>query len=252
MGVRRYVRLTAGIAAVAVLGVGAAATAHGNKRGFSERLSGFQEVPALSSSGFGTFRAHVDRRDGEIDWRLSFDNLESAVTQAHIHFENATNNGPIVVFLCSNLGERSGRHAGVPGRRRDHPGHDHGRRDRRRRRRPGARGGQLRRVRPRSALGSDVRQRPQRRPPGRGDPRADQRLTSRRPARGNATPAHPGAGVATPCYSRGPVHLGAERLSSASGRGASRICDRPRPDRGAEPIAGARRGCDGRAQPDAS
>ena len=104
MGVRTYVRLTAGIAAVAVLGVGAAATAHGNKRGFSERLSGFQEVPALSSSGFGTFRAHVDRRDGEIDWRLSFDNLESAVTQAHIHFENATNNGPIVVFLCSNLG----------------------------------------------------------------------------------------------------------------------------------------------------
>jgi CHRD domain len=104
MGVRRYVRLTAGIAAVAVLGVGAAATAHGNKRGFSERLSGFQEVPALSSSGFGTFRASVDRRAGEIDYRLSFDNTETAVTQSHIHFENATNNGPIVVFLCSNLG----------------------------------------------------------------------------------------------------------------------------------------------------
>ena len=30
--------------------------------------------------------------------------LESDVTQAHLHFENATNNGPIVVFLCTNLG----------------------------------------------------------------------------------------------------------------------------------------------------
>jgi CHRD domain-containing protein len=26
------------------------------------------------------------------------------VTQAHIHFENRTNPGPIVVFLCTNLG----------------------------------------------------------------------------------------------------------------------------------------------------
>ena len=103
MGVRRYVRLTAGIAAVAVLGVGAAATAHGNKRGFSERLSGFQEVPALYRRASARSGPTSIVAIGEIDWRLSFDNLESAVTQAHIHFENATNNGPIVVFLCSNL-----------------------------------------------------------------------------------------------------------------------------------------------------
>jgi hypothetical protein len=79
------------------------ATAGGGRSGFRERLTGFEEVPALSSSGFGTFRASVNRHAEKIDWRLSFDNLESAVTQAHIHFENATNNGPIVVFLCSNL-----------------------------------------------------------------------------------------------------------------------------------------------------
>jgi hypothetical protein len=104
MGVRRYVRLAAGISAVAVLGVGAVATAHGGKGGFRERLSGFEEVPALSTAGSGTFRAHVDHRNDEIDYRLSFSGLESDVTQSHIHFENATNNGPIVVFLCSNLG----------------------------------------------------------------------------------------------------------------------------------------------------
>ena len=35
---------------------------------------------------------------------MSFANLETPVTQAHIHFENRTNPGPIVVFLCTNLG----------------------------------------------------------------------------------------------------------------------------------------------------
>ena len=109
MGVRRYVRLTAGIAAVAVLGVGAVATAHGGRKGFSERLSGFEEVPARVSPGSGTFRASVNRGGTEVNYRLSFAGLGSDVTQAHIHFENATNNGPVVVFLCSNLG------TGTPG-----------------------------------------------------------------------------------------------------------------------------------------
>jgi hypothetical protein len=39
-----------------------------------------------------------------VHYQLSFFGLETQVTQAHIHFENATNNGPIVVFLCTNLG----------------------------------------------------------------------------------------------------------------------------------------------------
>ena len=35
---------------------------------------------------------------------MTFNGLESNITQSHIHFENATNNGAIVVFLCTNLG----------------------------------------------------------------------------------------------------------------------------------------------------
>ena len=88
------------------LGIGAGAavvTAHDNSNRIEERLSGYEEVPALSTSGKGSFRAFIDRRDDEIHYRLFFDDLESAVTQSHIHFENKTNNGPIVVFLCSNL-----------------------------------------------------------------------------------------------------------------------------------------------------
>ena len=97
------------IAAAAVCGVGAVAAANttsssGGGGRVREALNSYEEVPALSSPGTGEFRASVSRRSEEITYRLSFGSLESDATQAHIHFENATNNGPIVVFLCSNLG----------------------------------------------------------------------------------------------------------------------------------------------------
>ena len=104
MGVRRSVRIAACIVGVSVLGIGAAATASDSSRGFSERLTGYEEVPALSTTGKGTFRAFLNRSGNELTYRVTFNNLESNIAQSHIHFENATNNGGIVVFLCTNLG----------------------------------------------------------------------------------------------------------------------------------------------------
>jgi hypothetical protein len=86
-----------------VLGAGAVAVATDGGK-IDERLTGFEEVPALSTPGTGEFRAAVNQSGSEIRYRLSFRGLESPATQAHIHLENETNNGPIVVFLCSNLG----------------------------------------------------------------------------------------------------------------------------------------------------
>jgi hypothetical protein len=104
MGVPRYVRIAACVGVLSVVGVGAAVTADGGRRGFQERLSGFEEVPALVTSGSGTFRAHVNQSGTEVSYRVTFTGLESIITQSHIHFENVTNNGPIVVFLCANVG----------------------------------------------------------------------------------------------------------------------------------------------------
>jgi hypothetical protein len=99
----RRIKLAAALAAVCVLGVGAVAMADNGRRNFKEVLTGFEEVPALSTPGIGEFRASINR-DGEIEWTLNFSGLETDATQAHIHFENATNNGNVIVFLCSNLG----------------------------------------------------------------------------------------------------------------------------------------------------
>jgi CHRD domain-containing protein len=100
----RSMRLKLALAVVTagVLGVGAVAVAGGGGGRIDDRLSSFEEVPSLSTPGVGTFDARI--RGQEIHYRLRFDNLESNVLQAHIHFEQATQNGDIVVFLCSNLG----------------------------------------------------------------------------------------------------------------------------------------------------
>jgi hypothetical protein len=104
MKTRRF-RLAAAlgvVAAVAVVIVAIAAARGGH--GIREKLTGYQENPALSTTGHGKFRLTIDRKTQEIRYELTYGGLESPATQSHIHFEKKTNNGNIVVFLCSNLG----------------------------------------------------------------------------------------------------------------------------------------------------
>jgi hypothetical protein len=64
------------------------------------RLSGFEEVPAVSSPGEGRFRARIDQDGGIIFYELEFGDLQGAVTQAHIHVAQAGVNGGISAWLC--------------------------------------------------------------------------------------------------------------------------------------------------------
>ena len=70
----------------------------------AERLRGGNENPPVITDGLGRFRAELlpDR----ISFRLRYDIATelSDVQQAHLHVANPGNNGGIVVFLCSNLG----------------------------------------------------------------------------------------------------------------------------------------------------
>jgi len=67
-----------------------------------ELLTGYEEVPSVSTGASGQFNARI--RGDEIEWQLSYSDLEGAVQQAHIHFGNVGVNGGITVFLCTNLG----------------------------------------------------------------------------------------------------------------------------------------------------
>jgi len=99
---RRRLQLAAVVAVMGLLGVVAAAVAGGGSRDVREHLTGYAEVPAVSTLGSGEFRAEV--RDLEIHYKLSYRDLEGDITQAHIHFGNDSDAGGISAFLCSNLG----------------------------------------------------------------------------------------------------------------------------------------------------
>jgi hypothetical protein len=72
-------------------------------RKISEFLVGAEEVPAVSTVADGKFKAQISRDGSEIRWQLTYEDLESTVTQAHIHLGQKDVNGGITVFLCTNL-----------------------------------------------------------------------------------------------------------------------------------------------------
>ena len=89
------------IAAASIAGT--AAFAHGGDA-IRETLTGYEEDPlVLSTTGEGRFKASIDAKDQTIRYRLSYENLEGDVTEAHIHLGGRHQSGNVIAFLCSNL-----------------------------------------------------------------------------------------------------------------------------------------------------
>lgn len=61
-------------------------------------LRSHEEVPSVSSTARGMFRARID--DGAISYKLSYQGLQGEVRQAHIHLGQKGANGGVSVFLC--------------------------------------------------------------------------------------------------------------------------------------------------------
>lgn len=72
-------------------------------KNFRSTLTGDQEVPVVSTTGKGEFRATINTGDSSMSYQLWYTDLEGAVTQAHIHLGQEDVNGGVSVWLCSNL-----------------------------------------------------------------------------------------------------------------------------------------------------
>lgn len=96
-------RLVVSIAVIALVSASSVVLAQGFKK-ISEFLTGYEEVPSVSTTGTGEFNAKISNDGTRIDWTLSYADLEGAIQQSHIHFGQAGVNGGISVFLCTNLG----------------------------------------------------------------------------------------------------------------------------------------------------
>jgi CHRD domain len=90
-----------GVALAAVLAVAAPAGALAQGE-FEARLSGFQEVPSISTNGTGRFTATVvgSGADTRIEYELTYSGLSAQTTVAHIHFAQRGVVGAVSAFLC--------------------------------------------------------------------------------------------------------------------------------------------------------
>lgn len=88
------------IPAVSALLLASAFAAPAGAEEIRARLTGYQEVPSVSTPARGDFKAHISRDDGLIEYELSYGDLVGTVQQSHIHVAQRGVNGSIVIWLC--------------------------------------------------------------------------------------------------------------------------------------------------------
>ena len=94
---RRYLTLGSILVVIGVTGI-AVATASGGGEDFGAALSGYKEVPAISTDGHGNIQ--LELANDEIAYRLEYSEMSSDVLFAHIHFGRPATNGGVSAFLC--------------------------------------------------------------------------------------------------------------------------------------------------------
>jgi hypothetical protein len=76
-------------------------------------LTGFQEIPAVSTPAGGKFRAKITRKDLAINYELSYSGMQGDATQAHIHLAQKGVTGSIMLWLCQTA-SKPGPSASIP------------------------------------------------------------------------------------------------------------------------------------------
>jgi hypothetical protein len=90
------------LAAVLAVAAPAGALAQDRQDRFQAELGGFEEVPSVSTTGSGRFRAQVVGSGPQttIEYELTYSGLSSPTTAAHVHFAQRHVNGAVSAFLC--------------------------------------------------------------------------------------------------------------------------------------------------------
>jgi hypothetical protein len=87
------------VTTLAVLGAFATFSASADET-LHAKLTGYQEVPSVSTPASGELKASIDRDEKGITYELSYSGLVGTVQQSHIHFAQPAVNGSIVIWLC--------------------------------------------------------------------------------------------------------------------------------------------------------
>ncbi len=104
---KRYLYVLAVVALGVLVGGGYAAGFGGKHRVKGDRLTGFQEPPAVFSNGTGSFKATINQGASppNITYELTYSGLSAPAAASHIHFGNRFTSGGVVVNLCGAGGK---------------------------------------------------------------------------------------------------------------------------------------------------
>lgn len=97
------------LATVAVLTVGAFSTVSASneqneRKDVKAKLSGFAEVPSISTTGTGKLRLSIDKTNTTITYELSYSGLQvGPATMAHLHLGQPGVSGGVIADLCAGL-----------------------------------------------------------------------------------------------------------------------------------------------------
>jgi CHRD domain len=81
----------------------AAPVAHSQTERFSASLSGAEEVPPINTAGTAAFEMTIQQ--GTITFSLTFSDLSSPLSVAHLHFAPSKVAGGVMIFLCGGGGQ---------------------------------------------------------------------------------------------------------------------------------------------------
>lgn len=75
----------------------------GGKNSLKASLAGYNEVPAISSTGSGELRLRIVD-DGTLEYELTYGDLEGVAVASHVHLGQKSVNGGVIFFLCGGGG----------------------------------------------------------------------------------------------------------------------------------------------------
>jgi len=100
---RRTIALLVPVALLALAALVAAPTFADEGRSFKAALTGYEEVPSISTIASGEFRAQLSADGTTLSYELTYGNIQNA-GQAHIHLGQIGVAGGVSAFLCGPAG----------------------------------------------------------------------------------------------------------------------------------------------------
>jgi len=101
---RKTIALLVPVALLALAALVAAPTFADEGRSFRATLTGYEEVPSVSTAASGSFRAQLSTDGTTLSYELTYGNIQNAVA-AHIHLGQPGVIGGVSAFLCGGGGQ---------------------------------------------------------------------------------------------------------------------------------------------------